>query len=342
LVAFTIEVDNEAEHRMPHRTSADRGKGGSGPWLTSLAMVSNCLEHLSEEWMTVAELTQRARTHTNLPGMTRWGYIKTDLAVQPKTSNLFKPTTLIRLTRAGLAAQKVWAPLGGEIEQRWRERFGQELGGDLRTALVAIVSRLSPTLPDCMPILGYGLRNEGPASWMEMNSGQEASGLGLVALLSKALLSFALAYEHHSQVSLAIGANVLRVIDQKGTRVRDLPVLSGVSKESIAMALGFLESQGYAEQEPLAPPERGRQVVLTAKGAEEKEAYFDRLGRVEARWKEHFGETTIENLRKILSGLNLFEGLKPHPGNWRSTLPTPKILPHFPMVLHRGGYPDGS
>jgi hypothetical protein len=58
--------------------------------------------------------------------------------------------------------------------------------------------------------------------------------------------------------------------------------------------------------------------------------------------KSGFANGFIENLRKILSGLNLFEGLKPHPGNWRSTLPTPKILPHFPMVLHRGGYPDGS
>ena len=38
----------------------------------------------------------------------------------------------------------------------------------------------------------------------------------------------------------------------------------------------------------------------------------------------------------------LFEGLKPYPDNWRASAPQLRTLPHFPMVLHRGGYPDGS
>jgi hypothetical protein len=27
---------------------------------------------------------------------------------------------------------------------------------------------------------------------------------------------------------------------------------------------------------------------------------------------------------------------------WRASVPNPETLPHYPMVLHRGGYPDGS
>ena len=33
---------------------------------------------------------------------------------------------------------------------------------------------------------------------------------------------------------------------------------------------------------------------------------------------------------------------EPYPDNWRASVRRPATLPHFPMVLHRGGYPDGS
>ena len=42
LVALTIEVDNEFEHHMRHRTS-NHGASGRGPWLTSFAMWGNFL-----------------------------------------------------------------------------------------------------------------------------------------------------------------------------------------------------------------------------------------------------------------------------------------------------------
>jgi len=35
-------------------------------------------------------------------------------------------------------------------------------------------------------------------------------------------------------------------------------------------------------------------------------------------------------------------GLEPYPDNWRASVRRPATLPHFPIVLHRGGYPDGS
>lgn len=38
----------------------------------------------------------------------------------------------------------------------------------------------------------------------------------------------------------------------------------------------------------------------------------------------------------------LFRGLEPHPEGWRALAAKPVTLPHYPMVLHRGGYPDGS
>jgi hypothetical protein len=35
-------------------------------------------------------------------------------------------------------------------------------------------------------------------------------------------------------------------------------------------------------------------------------------------------------------------GVTPCPECWRARVPAPSVLPHFPMVLHRGGYPDGA
>jgi len=48
LVGYTIEFDNEAEHRLPHRTQdhgRSPGAAADAPWLTSLVMWANCLRH---------------------------------------------------------------------------------------------------------------------------------------------------------------------------------------------------------------------------------------------------------------------------------------------------------
>jgi hypothetical protein len=44
---------------------------------------------------------------------------------------------------------------------------------------------------------------------------------------------------------------------------------------------------------------------------------------------------------KAFSHIN-FHGLEAYLDNWRAKVPKATTLPHFPMVLHRGGYPDGS
>ncbi|HEY1578625.1 MAG TPA: hypothetical protein VGF82_16275 [Terracidiphilus sp.] len=77
LVAFTIGFDNEAEHRLPHRTTL-RGKSAAdalySPWLVSMVMWFNCMQHLGDGPIPLAELEHRARTPTNLHGMQRWGF----------------------------------------------------------------------------------------------------------------------------------------------------------------------------------------------------------------------------------------------------------------------------
>src|SRR6202020_2712997 len=87
LVAYTIEFDNEAEHRMPHRTTRGGQPGLRNVWLVSMAMWLNCMQYVTGEPMLVTELEQRARTGTNLGGMRRWGYVvlESEAGGEPET-----------------------------------------------------------------------------------------------------------------------------------------------------------------------------------------------------------------------------------------------------------------
>jgi hypothetical protein len=64
LVAFTIEFDNEADHRMAHRTTSGSPAAASvdAPWLVSQVMWSNVVQYVSNGGIRIRELHGRART----------------------------------------------------------------------------------------------------------------------------------------------------------------------------------------------------------------------------------------------------------------------------------------
>ena len=356
LVAYTIEFDNEAEHRMPHRTtrySEAQRPGLRGPWLVSMVMWFNCMRYVSDEPMLVSELQQRARTGTNLDGMRRWGYVSLESGSgDPKR----KPRDLtIRATPRGLQAREVWRPLAAEIEDRWRERFGRAEVDRLHAALAAVAAQIELDLPDCMPILAHGLwsgRHEFAPRQAAPVSGPSGPGLSLPVLLARVLLAIAVRFERHAKLPMAVHANLLRVLDTDGVLVKDLPVRSGVSKEAIAMALGLLARTGLAVVGPAPGGGRFKAARLTDRGREAQWAYTDVLGQLDSRAAQSFGADTVTGLRSALERLAgdpddpahapLMAGLEPYPDNWRADVRPPQTLPHYPMVLHRGGFPDGS
>lgn len=313
LVAFTIEFDNEAERRMPHRTTNHGSTGLHTPWLVSLAMYANCMQFVHEEGIPAAELARRARTSTNLNGMQRWGYV-------PVGSD-----KLIRATPAGRMAQEVWRPLFGIIEQRWQDRFGTSEISQLREALRTLIDRLGLELPDCLPILGYGLFSRVP----DCKRGEPVGDLPLSALLSRPLLAIAIEFERDSDLSLAIAANVLRVLDDQGIRLRDLPTITGVSKESIAMAMGILRTKRLVAV-------AAGVVCLTPSGVAAQNASNHLLAAIEDRWRAGSLRDALDRIVPRLDIASLYSD------GWRSKVRQPGTLPHYPMVLHRGGFPDGS
>ena len=115
LVAYTIEFDNEAEHRLPHRTTSHGASGQAGgdptAWLVSLGMWEHCLRYVTDQPITVGELETRARTGTNLDGMRRWGYITIDGTATKIHKGSPGPAAVLRATAAGLRAREVCLPL---------------------------------------------------------------------------------------------------------------------------------------------------------------------------------------------------------------------------------------
>jgi DNA-binding MarR family transcriptional regulator len=356
LVGFTIEFDNESERQMPHRTTKHGSPAGSlhAPWLVSLVMWSNCMRFVGDQGVRVAALEDLARTTTNLNGMERWGYVV--VRPDPADSRSKQPRSdwVIRATPAGRKAQEIWRPLFAAIEKRWQARFGKEEIDRLGESLGALTSQIDVELPDCLPILGYGLFSRAPHQKRRAPAGGEdgiASRLPLSALLSRVLLAFAIEFEGESDLSLAISANLVRVLDEQGVRVRDLPLLTGVSKEAISMAIGVLRKKGIARVETDPAGSRGKVARLTPKGREAQDTYRQLAGIIEERWRARFGLPIIRTLRASLERLvgqpspqlsPLFRGLEPHPDGWRASVAKPNTLPHYPMVLHRGGFPDGS
>lgn len=357
LVAFTIEFDNAAELQTRHRTTRHGSAPGGGVWLVSMVMWLNCMRYAGTLPVSAGDLARLARTTTNLDGMRRWGYIK--LERDPAETGARPPlqAMLVTATARGRAAQQVWQPLTGVIEDRWRDRFGNSDVGQLTAALRQVASQLPGSLPDCLPILGHGLyssqahgRGRPATGRVNAVAADDVGELALPWLLARVLLAFALEFEISSPLSMAICANLLRVLDQRGAMVRELPSLTGVSKEGLAMATGFTGKRGLSVIEPDTSGGPWKVARLTEQGERARQDYTARVAAIEAGWNERFGARPVSALREALEPMvagagadsPLRAGLAPQPGNWRASVRQPVVLPHFPMVLHRGGYPDGS
>jgi hypothetical protein len=294
-----------------------------------------------------------------------------------------RPDAVIAPTRWGRAARDTWPEVTAYVESSWEDRLGAAKFAGLRAALASVVAQLDPALPDCLPILGYGLysradptgraartrnppgRTGGPADALSPGSAASsvdtaapaaaagavpspAAGLPLWALLSRPLLAFAAQYEAEPGPSIAVSANVLRVLTDAGAASSDIPALGGVSRESVAMAAGWLRTAGLVTEGPDPAGGRHRITRLTPRGARARDEYPALAAGIERDWRARFGDVAVSALRASMTPLlagdppPVAAGLAPYPDNWRARRPPPATLPHYPMTLHRGGYPDGS
>jgi len=363
LVAFTMEFDNEAERQF--------AESAPQAFLVSQVMWANLMRFVDDEGVAIRDIPERAGVpgtpvsrgwiHGCLAGMERWGYIRIGPAPDETRAKPRRADLLVQPTESGRKARAVWLPLAEVVEEEWRARFGDAAIDALRSSLQSVVGRVNEQMPAYLPVVTYadGMLTAVPHldAWdVGDPPGEDSSPPDLPVLLAHALLLLAVDFERESSVSLAISANALRVIED-GTPVKALPTLTGVSKEAIKASLGFLERHDFAivEDDPDVP--RTKVVRLTQNGHAARDSTGALLAVVEARWHARFGTEAIETMHAALDALldhpQLSEGLSPDPSGWRARKPyvaqttalvsEPRAaLPHYPMVLHRGGWPDGS
>jgi hypothetical protein len=318
LVAFTIEVDNAFEARMPHRTTRGPARGGTGPWLVSLAMWANFLRYVPGDGVS-QPLVRDLAALTNLPGLQRWGYVRVAGGV-------------VRPTGHGVRAQELFGPLCAQVEARWHGRFGP----GLRRALEPIAS---PLLPRYMPVLSPARRTVLPPPRRDPDPPD------LAALLSRVLLELTAEYEADARLPLAVSANALRALGAGPLRPREVPLRSGIAKEAAAQSLTLLLRHGLADSDGKGA---AALVWLTQRGEAALRNYHARMARVEARLP---AEALTAALTPVVAGAA--EAIRPPEDGWRAHPPYRaqtnafladplNALPHHPLVTHRGGFPDGS
>jgi DNA-binding MarR family transcriptional regulator len=345
LIAFTIELDNEFEHRFQD--------SGGGARVVSLTMWSNVLRFVGGgitvgEWVAALGLPKRSAL-SRLGGVERWRYVSVGPATGKRegygSGRATKDDWVVRFTPAGLRAAAIWPGLPAEIEARWRERFGANEIVALLEALRTVAETIATPLPEFLPVVSstHAMELELPS----VATRAARDDLPLVTLLAHALMAYTIDFEDGSPVSLPLSANVLRVVDETGLPVRELPALTGISKEAVEVSLTSLAKTDYVIVE--GSPASRRTIRVTPAGANlqaEQRRLHERIG---TRWDADL-RTSLE---RILDHPDLSEGLQPHPAGWRASRPYARQteavladprgrLPHYPMVLHRGGWPDGS
>jgi DNA-binding MarR family transcriptional regulator len=266
--------------------------------------------------------------------MERWGYVRIQ---RPRTDSA---TWVLTLTQAGRRAAEIFARLPAQVDERWERRFPETAA--LREVLAEAVAGLDPALPDCLPVTGpANAFLTPPPAGPAPHPARDSRVMSLGSLLARVLFAYTVEAERGTRAGLPFREDLLRLIDDRGTQVRDLPRRSGVSKEAQAMALGILERAKLGEVGEDPQGSRFKVVRLTPPGSRAREAHVARLREVDVAWAAR-APALREVLTALVAGGRLREGLEPPPGSWRATVPPPETLPAYPMVLHRGGYPDGS
>lgn len=359
-LALVIEADNAFETACA--ALARR------PFRISFAMWANGLRCIDDAGTAVGELRAATGAACNLGGLERWGWVsvgppsgKASRRPGYGTTRGITDLTELRPTRAGAFARRVWPQVLDQVERAWASRLSAALE-TLRAELVAAVDQDWPWAPpEVHPSDGFwthvwgteasrSSRRKGPTAPEPATASARAArpapageqGMPLAALAGQVLTRCTVEHEAGSRVSLPLAANGLRLLADGPVRLRDVPARSGISKEAVAMVTGFLSRRGLAAVSP------GRTISLTDSGVQALEDYRRRTQGADR------GERVRQALAAVLAEPGaLSAALDPPAGVWRSepayraqtarrVADPAGTLPWHPMVLHRGGWPDGS
>lgn len=271
------------------RIFIDEGGGGKG--MPSLDMWSNLLRVLDEVGTDshalpmMVSLSKRA-LQSRMKAAMRHGWVE----IQKSGSG---PAT-VKLTARGSAIATRCKRLVDKVEEVWRANTGADLAHKFRTSLESVVAAFwleHPHYPAGYGAADASITGGNGRDWkaVRRRAGDTVSKLPLTALVSQALVAFAMRYEEKSPVALSLSTTIIRYIPPEGCLLKDLGNSVGVSA---LLRHGFLRLSGTGASSTLS---------LTSKGLAVKSAYEERIMSVEADWRKDFGDISVTNLRRGLA-----------------------------------------
>jgi hypothetical protein len=267
------------------------GAGRNG--MPSLDLWSNLLRVIPAQGTNVREMPARVRlskraVRTRIAAGIRGGWI------EPFESGRGEAT--LQLTLRGADAASRWKSLQTAAEEKWCARVGMEPVRELREALKNIVAVLPlehPHYPASYGAADASITGGNGQDWKAVPRGQQdtVSDLPLSALVSQAIVAFAMDYEELSPVAHSLSTSVIKRIPPEGRPLRGLGDPIGVSA---LVRHGFVYATG----------KRGHETVqLTQKGAVVGEAFDQNIQAVEIRWRNRFGDKPVAALRRALEAV---------------------------------------
>lgn len=196
---------------------------------------------------------------------------------------------IVRLTSLGSEVAARWKGLQQAAKDKWQVMAGQPLSDKLRASLEDLVAAFPlehPHYPASFGPADASITGGNGADWKPVYraGAHTVSGLPLSALVSQALVAFAMQYEELSPVALSLSTRVIRQIPAEG---RPLEELGRSPSVSALIRHGFMRASG---------PSGSQIAFLTTRGLQVHCAYEERIHSVESSWRRQFGKDRVAAL----------------------------------------------
>jgi len=128
----------------------------------------------------------------------------------------------------------------------------------------------------------------------------------LQELLSTVLHTYTAEFERQladagfPDLSLPLGTNVLRFLNDDGMRLTAVAELAGLSKQAISQQVAYLEAHGYVTTAVDATDRRAKILLLTPRGRASQLVARRLFGEIEQRWHSRIGTDAMHQLRDSL------------------------------------------
>lgn len=202
----------------------------------------------------------------------------------------------ILLTSSGAAVAGRWKTLESAAERHWHAEIGMKRAWRLRTALESVVAAFPlehPHYPASYGAADARVTGGNGNDWKAVprESCSMVSNLPWSALISQALVAFAMDYESMSPVALSLSATIIKQIPADGILLSKLGNSAGVSA---LVRHGFLSTSISSG---------GDIAFLTSRGESVGNLFETRIRKVEVQWCTSIGDERIAALREALESL---------------------------------------